>query len=163
MIDTEPVLKTLAKRFLLSLPFFAISVLMFILGSPFSIFAVFPLIVPAFILVGPLSTIVSSPVGGIFNPGKRSKESSLLFSFPEARIMHGEYPEALELFYDMILMAPSNLEIYLRIIDLSLRHLNDPDVARSAFHLGLKNMKSLEKRKYLAEEYRRLTRLFRQV
>ena len=161
MSENGIALKTLAKRLLLSLPFFAISILMFIIGSPFSIFAVFPLIIPAFIIVGPLSTIVSSPAGGIFNPGKRTKESALMFSFPEARIMHGEYHKALELFYDMILAAPLNLEVYLRIIDLALRHLNDPEVARNAFRLGLRNLKSLEKRKYLAEEYRRLTGLFR--
>jgi len=65
------------------------------------------------------------------------------------------------MFHEMILTAPLRLEIYLRIIDLALRHLNEPEVARNAFHLGLKNLKSLEKRKYLAEEYRRLTSLFR--
>ncbi|MCK4672168.1 MAG: hypothetical protein KAT47_06435 [Candidatus Aegiribacteria sp.] len=161
MSDTGSALKTLVKRFLLSLPFFVISVLMFIIGPPFSIFAVFPLIIPAFIMVGPLSIIFSSPAGSIFNPGRRRKEPALMFSLPEARIMHGEYHEALEMLSDMIPRAPLRLEVYLRIIDLALRHLNEPEVARNAFHLGLKNLKNLEKRKYLAEEYRRLTSLFR--
>ncbi len=161
MNDVGFALKVLAKRFLLSLPFFAISILMFILGPPFSIFAVFPLIIPAFILVGPLSIIFSSPAGGIFNPGRRRKEPALMFSLPEARIMHGKYHEALEMFLEMITDAPLKLELYLRIIDLALRHLKEPEVARNAFHIGLKNLKSLEKKKYLAEEYKRLTSLFR--
>ena len=161
MSETGIALKELAKRFLLSLPLYAISVLMFTSGPPFSIFAVFPLIIPAFIMVGPLSIIFSSPAGGIFNPGRRRNGPALMFSQPEARIMHGEYHEALEIFYEMILKAPLRLEIYIRIIDLALRRMKEPEIARNAFHLGLKNLKSLEKRKYLAEEYRRLMSLFR--
>ncbi|MCK4505007.1 MAG: hypothetical protein KAW14_05280 [Candidatus Aegiribacteria sp.] len=160
MSDIGFALKALAKRFLLSLPFFAISVLMFTSGPPFSIFAVFPLLIPAFILVGPISIIISNPAGSIFNPGRRRNEPALMFSLPEARIMHGEYHEALKMLFKMIPRAPLRLEIYIRIIDLALRHLKEPEVARNAFHLGLKNLKSLEKRKYLAEEYRRLMSLF---
>lgn len=160
MSETGFVLKALVKRFLMSLPFIAISVFMFISGPPFSIFAIFPLVIPGFIMAGPLSEIFSSPAGGIFNPGRRSKEPALMFSLPEARIMHGEYNEALEMLFEMIPRAPLRLEVYLRIVDLALRHLNEPEVARNAFQLGLKNLKNPEKRKYLAEEYKRLMSLF---
>lgn len=161
MNDTEYALRLLFKRFLISLPFFAISVVMFSLGIPISLFAVFLLIPPAIIMSEPLSLLISNPVGSIFNPKTVSREISLAFSIPEARIMAGRYEEALDLLTEMIPRDPQRLEVYMRIMNLAVYKMKQPKIAKDTFHTGIKNLKNLRRRKILAAEYRRLMTLFK--
>lgn len=158
---SESNLKLLWKRFLISLPFFIISLFMFIVGPPISYFAVFYLVVPAFILSEPISAILSGPATGVFHSRKSSRKEFLMFSLPESRIAHGNFTEALDLLEEMIHKAPQRTEIYLRIVDLALRHLKDVDIAREAFSKGVRNLRKPEQKKLLADEYRRLKSLYR--
>lgn len=160
MNDTEYALRLLLKRFLISLPFFALSVLLFIpLSFKKAFFAPLPLIIPAFLLTEPLSLLITNPVRSIFNPGSVSREIHLNFSIPEARIMQGKYKEALDLLSEMILRDPQRLEVYLRIMNLAATKMKQPEIAKDAFHTGNKNMKDLRQRKILASEYKRLMTL----
>ena len=162
MNDTEYALRLLFKRFLISIPFFAISVILFVpLSIPKSFWAVLPLTIPAFLLTEPLSLLISNPVRSIFNPGSVNREIHLSFSIPEARIMEGRYEEALDLLQIMICRDPQRLEVYMRIMNLAVNKMKQPETAKDAFHMGNKNMKDLRQRKILASEYRRLIALFR--
>ncbi len=131
------------------------------LSYPKSLWAVLPLILPAFILVEPLSLLVSDPVGSMFNPKTVFGEINLGFSMSEARVMEGRYEEALDLLRKMIPRDPQRLEIYMRIMSLAVNHMKQPEIARDTFHTGIKELKNLRKRKILAFEYRRLTTLFK--
>ncbi|MCD4702152.1 MAG: hypothetical protein K8S24_09890 [Candidatus Aegiribacteria sp.] len=155
------VLKLLLKRLLISLPFFVISAILLIPLSTKSLWAAFTLIPPAFILVEPLSLLVSNPVGSIFNPKSVSWEINLGFSMVEARIMDGMYEEALDLLKKMIPRDPERLDIYMRIMSLAVNDMKQPEIAKDAFHTGIKNLKNLRKRKILAFEYRELMALCR--
>ena len=159
MNDTEYALRLLFKRFLISIPFFAVSVIMFKRGIPISLFAVFLLIPPAIIMSEPLSLLISNPVRSIFNPQSLSREIHLNFSIPEARIMQGKYEEALDLMQIMICRDPQRLEIYMRIMNLAVNKMKQQEIAKDTFHTGIKNLKDLKKRKILADEYRWLMTL----
>ena len=161
MNDTEFALRLLFKRFLISLPFFAVALLLFIPLSIKSLLAPFFLVPPAYILAEPLSLLVSRHVGSLFNPKPMSREIRLSFSIPESRIMEGKYEEALDLLEIMICRDPKRLEIYLRIMNLAVYKMKQPEIARGAFQTGLKKMKDLRKRKILADEYRRLMTIYR--
>ena len=163
MSDKSDALKLLLKRSLISLPFFVISLIMFKKGFPVSLFAVFPLALSACFLGEPLSALVADPLGSIFFPKSSNTEINLMFSMPEARIMEGRYEEALELLKKMIPKDTQRLEIYMRIMNLAVNRLQQPETARDAFHIGMKNLKNLRKRKVLAHEYRRLMVLFRET
>ncbi len=160
--DTEYALRLLLKRFLISLPFFAISVILLVeLSFPISLWAVLPLCLPAFIMLEPLSLLVSNPIGSIFNPKSVNREINLAFSIPEARIMDGMYEDALDLLKKMIPRDPQRLEVYMRIMNLAVHHMKQSEIAKEAFHAGIKNLKNLGERKILAFEYRRLMDLCR--
>lgn len=159
MNDTEYALRLLLKRFLISLPFFVLSVILFLPLSMKSLLAAFTLIPPAIFLTEPLSLLISEPVGSIFNPKTVLQEINLGFSIPEARIMEGRYEDALDLLKKMIPRDPQRLDVYMRIMNLAVNHMKQPEIARDAFHSGIKNMKNLRKRKILASEYRGLMAL----
>lgn len=126
MNDTEFALRLLLKRFLLSVPFFLLSLWLFIpLSFTKAFFAPLPLIVVAFLLTEPISLLISNPVRSIFNPKSISREIHLNFSIPEARIMQGKYEDALVLLKEMVPRDPQRLEVYLRIRSV-LSHLVQP-------------------------------------
>ncbi len=164
MNDIEYALRLLIKRLLISLPFFLLSLWLFIpLSFSKAFFAALLLIVPAILLSEPLSLLVSNPVRSIFNPKSVSRKIHLNFSIPEARIMHGRYEEALDLLQIMICHDPARLEVYMRIMNLAVYKMKQPEVAKNAFQEGLKNMKDLRKRNILADEYRRLMTLIKEI
>ncbi len=163
MDDKTESLKLLFKRFLISIPFFAISTLMFLSMSAISLLAVFPLIPPAYLLAEPLSRLVSNPFGSIFNPKPKNRQISLMFSIPEAQIMEGRYKEALDSLWKLKARDPKRLEVYIRIMNIAVNRMREIDVARNAFKEGLRNLKDLEDKKILAFEYRRLRILFRET
>jgi hypothetical protein len=136
---------------------------MFKKGYPTSLFAVFPLTLSACFLGEPLSALITEPLGSIFNPRSSNQEINLMFSMPEARIMEGRYEEALDLLKKMIPKDIQRLEVYMRIMNLAVNRLQQPDIARDTFHIGMKNLKNLRKRKVLAHEYGRLMVLFRET
>ncbi|MCK5115828.1 MAG: hypothetical protein KAR44_04460 [Candidatus Aegiribacteria sp.] len=164
MNDTEFALRLLFKRFLISIPFLLLSLRLFIpLSFSKAFFAPLPLVIIAFLLWEPLALLVSNPVRSIFNPQSHSREIRLNFSIPEARIMQGKYEEALDLMQIMICRDPQRLEIYLRIMNLAVNRMEQPEIAKDTFHTGIKNLKDLRKRKILADEYRRLMTLFKEI
>ncbi len=136
---------------------------MFNCGIPISLLAVFLLIPPGIIMAEPLSLLISNPVGSIFNPQSVSREIHLNFSIPEARIMQGRYEEALDLLQIMICRDPQRLEIYMRIMNLAVNKMKQQEIAKDTFHTGIKNLKDLKKRKILADEYRRLMTLYKDI
>ena len=162
MNDKEYALRLLLKRFLISIPFLLLSLRLFIpLSFSKAFFAPLPLVIVAFLLTEPLSLLISNPVRSLFNPGSMNREIHLNFSIPEARIMQGRFEEALVLLKELIPRDPQRLEVYMRIMNLAVSKMKQPEIARTAFQEGLKNMKDLRKRKILAAEYSRLMTLYR--
>ena len=168
MLDRRTIWRLLGLRSLLSLPFLTISVVLFLsceglgfieaLGT--GLFAASLLVVPAVLLAEPLATFVSQPVSSIYHPEVKRSSPTLMFSQPEACIMRGKYVEAMEYLSEMVMLDPSRAQVYIRMIDLALRHQGDHTAAREAFREGMRNLKDMEKRSYLAEEYSRLRLLF---
>lgn len=155
-------------RSLLSLPFLTVSVVLFLsfeglglieaLGT--GLIAASLLVVPAVLLAEPLASLVSEPMGSFYHPEVKRSAPALMFSQPEACIMRGKYAEAMEYLSEMVMLDPSRAQVYIRMIDLALRHQGDHSAAREAFREGMRNLKDMEKRSYLAEEYSRLRLLF---
>jgi hypothetical protein len=153
--------RLLAVRFLMSLPFLAGSTILFLNMDVVTMFiAVGLMIPPAFIMSEPLSELFAHPIGSIYHPDKRRNAPALMFSLPEACIMHGRYVEAMEHYRGMTRLDPLRAQVYVRMVDLALRHMHEPELARDAYHQGMSTLDSLEKKEYLAGEYSRLLTLF---
>ncbi|MEN8207963.1 MAG: hypothetical protein ABFR50_01810 [Candidatus Fermentibacteria bacterium] len=71
--------------------------------------------------------------------------------------------EALDLLKELIPRDPERLEVYIRIMNLAVNKMKQPETAKEAFKTGLQNMKDLRKRKILAGEYKRLMTLFKET
>jgi tetratricopeptide (TPR) repeat protein len=112
--------------------------------------------VGAYLPAKPLSDLIGISTGSLIFPGGAGREVRLVFSIPEARIMQGEYREALELFQAMITMDPNRLEVYIRIMKLAAVKMNQPEIVQETFRTGLKNLKDLRDRKTLAALYEEL-------
>lgn len=77
--------------------------------------------------------------------------------------MQGRYEEALDLFSEMIPRDPERLEVYLRIMNLAVKKMKQPEIAKDTFHTGITNLKDLKKRKILADEYKWLMTLSKDI
>jgi hypothetical protein len=151
----------LAVRFLISLPFLAASLVFFLDLSPVRAFlAAGFLLPPAFILTEPLSELFAHPIGSLYHSGKRRSEPALMFSQPEACIMRGKYAQAMEHYRSMTLLDPKEARIYVGMVDLALRHLGDRELAAENFHQGMAAVETMDGKRLLADEYRRLLVLF---
>lgn len=156
MDEKTEALRFLFKRFLIAIPFFALGIYLMIPISTKSIPGVFSLVIGGFLLAKPLGAVLTSSAGSIIFPTSQSNEVSLIFGIPETRIMQGEYDKALSLYKDMILLDPDRLEVYLRIMKLAVRKMKQPEIAKDAFHSGLKNLTDIKERERLALEYKNL-------
>ncbi len=159
--DRAAFLRQLIKRFLIALPLFMIGSFLFSSLSLFSIFGLFLFLIGAFILIQPLFNLIFSPVGSLIFSFSPSKEIPLNFSIPKAKIMHGNYDEALKLYKEMIPNDPKRVEVYIRIINLTALHMEQPDEALEAFQTGLRNISDPTGRQKLSTKYQRAMSTFR--
>jgi len=144
-----------AVRILISLPFLAAGVVLIKLHSSQSVIGILFLLVGALLLMPPVLSVITRSTGSIFFPGKGRHQVNLMFSIPESRIMEGKYNEALRLLQDMVSKDPKRLEIYIRIMDLAINKMHQPETAMEAFQKGLKRISHDDKR-VLKEHYSRL-------
>ena len=77
--------------------------------------------------------------------------------------MEGRYKEALDLLQILIQRDPQRLEVYMRIMNLAVNRMKQPELARDAFHIGINNLKDIRKRRILAIEYRMLMALCKDI
>ena len=73
--------------------------------------------------------------------------------------MQGKYEDALVLLKELVSRDPQRLEVYLRIMNLAVKKMKQPEIAKDTFHTGITNLKDLKKRKILADEYKWLMTL----
>jgi hypothetical protein len=160
MGDKGDALKLLIIRTLIASPFI---VLGFFMVSKLRGAGAFLLILPVFLIGGPLALLVTDPVKGVyFSWKKRRGKPVLLFSVAESLIMEERFSDALERYREMLAVEPQSLEVYGRIIELSLDHMKRPDLARKYLHRGMHKLKRQEDRDRLAGIYRRNMILFRE-
>jgi len=162
MNDKSEALLFLYKRMIVASPVFALTLYLLIPLRVVSIISPMLMVIVGILLSHPLAELVAQPAGSLYNPVGKNEKVRHLFSIAEGRIIDGRYREALELYREMLLKDPYRLEIYLRIIKLAFTHMKDTVVARETLSHGMKNLKKLEERKILSEEYRRLKILYRE-
>jgi len=154
--DTKIVLKHLAVRFLLSIPFFAVGLLLMARVELISILGLILLVFASLLLIRPLTELLTLTSGSAIFPRKMSSRASLMFSIADTKIMLKEYDEALRQLREMIQQDPDTLEIYTRIMKLAVDKMKQPEIAKEAFHEGLQNLTVLRDRKILANTYKEL-------
>ncbi len=155
MDDRKSALRYLLKNFLFALPFFVIGLYLLIPVSTKSVPAIFVLAIGGILIGKPLAALLTSSASSILFPASAGRAVNLMFSIAESRIMEREYDEALSLLNEMIPQDPERLEIYLRIMNLAMEKMNQPEKARDAFQAGLENLKDTGDRKTLVREYKR--------
>ena len=146
-------LRFLLKRFLMSIPFFVLGIFLL---TPLSIPAVLSLILGGFLLAKPLFALLTGLAVSAVSSKPRGPEMGPVSRIREKKIMQGEYDKALSLYKDMIIQDPNRLEVYLRIMKLAVKKMKQPEIAKDAFHSGLKNLTDIKERERLALEYKNL-------
>lgn len=154
--DTKQVLKQLAVRFLVSIPFFTAGLLMMTPVTLVSIPGLIFLLFGSLLLIRPLTELLTLTSGSVIFPRKMSKKAGLMFSIAETKIMQKEYDQALRQLKEMIKEDPDTLEIYTRIMKLAVNKMKQPEIAKDAFHTGLQNLTSQRNRRILANTYKEL-------
>lgn len=157
MDNKAETLKYLLGRSLIALPFAVVGIHLFIPLSYKSIPGIFLLVIAAILIGKPIAALFTSSASSLLFPASAGREVLLVFSIPEAKIISGEYEEALALYLEMIPLDPKRLEIYMRIMDLAVHKMKRPETAREAYHRGLKNIRNVEDKQALARQYRRIT------
>lgn len=168
MSDSRTLWRSLAIRALIAAPFLTVSVILFLSVHELSmiealgigLIAASLLVVPAALMADPISELISGPMGSFYHPEEKRSSPALMFSQPEACIIREKYDEAMQLLQGMIEIDSARAQVYIRIIDLALRHQGDHLTASDAFRAGMRNLEDTKKRNYLAEEYHRLLLLF---
>lgn len=83
-----------------------------------------------FVLVGiPFAGWFGEKFGGMLWTSGDGSEVHPEYSIPEARVKQGRYQEAIEGFREYIVKYPLEIAPHLRIADIHLFHLNDPQTA----------------------------------
>lgn len=160
--EVKQALNLLLKRLLISLPFIAIGVWLFIPYSITSFFALVPFTIVGALLTGPLTSLFCQPAGSLFNPRPGRREPHLALSLPESRIMDGKYDEALKQYREMLEVDPQRLEIWIRILELAFKHMKQPEAAHEVFSRGMKVISRLPDRELLCKEYQRFRAQYRE-
>ena len=158
--DRAAFLRQLIKRLLIASPLFIIGSFLFSSISLFSIFGLFLFLIGAFLIIKPLFNLIFSPVDSLIFSFSPSKEIPLNFSIPEAKIMQGNFDEALKLYKEMIPADPKRVEVYIRIINLCALEMANPEEAFKAFQTGLRNISDPKDRQKLSTKYQRAKSTF---
>jgi tetratricopeptide (TPR) repeat protein len=99
-------------------------------------------ILAIFIIGRPLVDWVGDMVGRIWMPGDSSFNWQPQYSIAEARVKEGLYQEAVASFRDYITQYPQEPTPHLRIADLQLKHLDDPQAARFELEVAVGKSRS---------------------
>ena len=162
MSSKRDIWKAIGVRFLITLPFFVGSAILFGHLSFANIFMAAGLLVPpAIILAPPIAELFAGPMASFYHPEEKRGAPRLMFSLPEACIMKGRYAQAMEHYRELRRQDPARVQVSIRMIDLALRYLQDPGQASDAYHEGMAAADTQEKRTWLAEEYGRLMTSYR--
>ena len=148
MITHPELLKTLAWRALIALPFFAAPVL-----------GVTPLAIPFFILAGaiilafPAAALAVELLGDSFHPGGRLTRPEPLYSIAEGKRAKGLYEEAMAALAKIAAEYPDNARPHIEMINLAIVDLKDPDRAEAIYQHGLSVLTKDDDKKELTGMY----------
>ena len=147
------VLRLFGIRLLFAAPFLYLAFSGFLF--PFGLLL---LALAGWILAEPVALAVSSGFG-IYHQGGSRKGPLPAYSLPESKLRKGLFDEAYQLYSEIALEHPQELNAYLGMIRVAQLHLEDPEKAREAFHWGLSVLTDSRSRRALAMEYSELTEL----
>ena len=108
------------------------------------------------IVLGPtLASWFSAPWVRLYFPGPdRNAKPPPRYSLAEAKVQRDDYEGALADYVKITLAYPEEVRPYFEMIDIILRHLNDPERAEVVYRKGMETLKSQEAREVLARHYR---------
>ncbi len=150
-------LKYLLVRVLIALVFLGASAFLVKQHIISPVVGMLPFLVGALLIVPPILSLVTRTSGSFYFPKSGKRQTNLMFSIAESRIMEGKYDEALSLYKEMIPKDHKRLEIYMRTMNLAVDKMKQPGIATDTFHTGLKNITNRQDKKALTELYEHLT------
>ena len=148
MSNYPEILKALAWRTLIALPFFAVG-----LTGALSVLSPFFTVAGALIVAAPLAGLFAEPAGNLFYPGKRSSRKQPMYGIPESKRAKGLYEEAISGFEQIAQEYPKETKPYIEMIDIAIRNLKDPERANAIYRRGLAVLKRDKDREVLAIMY----------
>lgn len=156
MLDKSGVWKQLLLRILMGIPFLVGAYFTFKSGGVPSILGVFIMLPFAYLLVEPITALLSNRVT-IFHSEKK-RERTPIFGHAEKLINLGEFDEAMKVYDEFVNEFPHNPNVYIGMIKLAVEYLHDIEMARSALRKGLSNITDKEDRAFLLKNFRLLAR-----
>jgi hypothetical protein len=122
-------------------------------GMGMGLFGCACIIFGATIIAFPLARLVAEPAGNLFYPGKRSSRKQPMYGIPESKRAKGQYEEAISGFEQIAQEYPEETKPYIEMIDIAIRHLNDPERANAIYRHGIAGLKRDKDRENLAIMY----------
>src|ERR1700683_5169515 len=96
----------------------------------------------AFLIVGfPLLRKISENLFSFYGSSDDSTQIIPEYSIAEARVNTGKYSEAIEEYRKVIAKHPDDMYPHLRIADIALKHLQDPETAEVELRASLAKAK----------------------
>jgi hypothetical protein len=99
------------------------------------------LLVAAIILAKPIAGLIGDMIANLLMPGERHARPQPMYSIPEGRMVAEDYAGALEAYEQLAADHPEEVAPHLRMMEIWLRHFNDPAAARTIHRNALHSIK----------------------
>jgi hypothetical protein len=96
----------------------------------------------------------AAPWGGLFFPSARDEKPPPHYSLGEAMVQRDDFEGALAHYVQITLDYPEEVRPYCEMLDIILRHLDDPERAEVVYQKGMNTLQSQEAKEILARHYR---------
>ena len=102
----------------------------------------------------PLAHLFSLPFGRLFFPEERYRRALPPYSRAEAMVQRHEYQTAMAYYRKLAGEYPDEVEPYVGMIEIAVRHLHDLDLAHQVYREGMSSLKKIDQQAVLARMYR---------
>ena len=149
MNNYPSILKALAWRALIALPFFVMGI-----TGGLGLFSPFLIVIGGIIIGAPLARLIAEPSGSLFYPGTRTGKVEPVYSVPESLRKKGDYEEAMAGFEAITISHPDEVKPYIEMIDIAVMDLRDANRADDIYRRGMATLGKEEDRKVLTGMHR---------
>ena len=111
-------------------------------------------IVGATLVAPSLAELIAEPAGSIYLPPGHADRPTPMYGIADALRAKGDARGALDYLEQLAAEHPHALDVYVRMVDIAVRDLHDPDLAEAFYHRGVAAMRHDGDKAALAVMYR---------
>ena len=111
-------------------------------------------LVAAVLMAPTVAGWLAAPWGGLFFPSARNEKPPPHYSLAEAKMQRDDFEGALADYVKITLNYPGEVRPYCDMVDIVLRHLDDPERAEVIYRKGMETLEDQEAKEVLARHFR---------